>query len=133
MYSFEVVFYDKPGGIQTSRHTILSTWGDVERVETLARCAYRNFDGIIHIPALNYINDPHHKERQQMSNYENVEDIAPENHALWCEIKEHSFSAKDPNKMLVRVRGENRLACGPCTGGLFQAPGDPKSISGAEE
>lgn len=65
-----------------------------------------------------------------MANIEDILDqIDPENLALWCEITDHSFSAKDPDKVIMNYRGEKRLSCGPCAGGIFSIP-EPPSKNG---
>jgi hypothetical protein len=47
------------------------------------------------------------------------------NLALWCEITEHSFSAKDEDKVVMNYRGQKRLSCGPCAAGIFSIPEPP--------
>jgi hypothetical protein len=99
----------------------------VTQIESVARATSGSYDDYIcTIPEYGYRNSPKVGTTMEV---DNTEYIPAENHALWCEIKDHSFSAKDPNKMMVRVRGESRLACGPCTGGMFQsAPEGPKAV-----
>lgn len=70
------------------------------------------------------------RKGRKMANIEDILDqIDPENLALWCEITDHSFSAKDPDKVIMNYRGEKRLSCGPCAGGIFSIP-EPPSKNG---
>lgn len=70
--------------------------------------------------------------RKDMDDSEFPDGIGFENLALWCEITEHAFSAKDEDKVVMNYRGKKRLACGPCAGGIFSIP-EPPSGNGPQK
>jgi hypothetical protein len=94
----------------------------IESVARMQSACYDDYTCII--PKYGYINNP--GVGSAMSNDYNTpnhnEMVPAENQALWCEITHHAFSAKDPDMMFVKLRGENKLGCGKCTGALFQGP-----------
>jgi hypothetical protein len=94
------------------------------QVESVARAQTHSYDDFIcFIRELDYYHNP--KGNVMPVNYidaDGAEHIPSENQALWCEIKDHAFSAKDTDKMFVRQRGESKLGCGPCTRVIFQSP-----------
>jgi hypothetical protein len=128
----EVMLYSRHYHKQVDRRLFpVSGVGGPEQVESVARLAWENYDDIISIPSMNYTRDPHEQAERlfrKMSMLESMQGIEPDMAALWCELKKHPFSAKDPDKVVLSFRGESRLACGECAAG-FLAAGEAKAVT----
>jgi hypothetical protein len=127
----EVVLYSRNEHKQICRALFPVTGiGGPEQVESVARVTWCNFDDIISIPAMDYVRDPHEQEERMIRKMtpDSMQGIEPDMAALWCELKKHPFSAKDPDKVVLSFRGESRLACGDCAAG-FLATDETKAVT----
>jgi hypothetical protein len=96
---------------------------------SVARMTAKNYTDQLVISDLNYMDIPWESMSRRntgMNNFDanDLSDIDPSNYALWCEIKGHSFTAKDPDKTIIARGGERKLGCGPCITALFGAGGE---------